>query len=324
MSADNLQPSQTSTNPDPINAEQKILELCAQLPDGLSDLMLQSQMPQVTAQQRLAALNRLLSQNKLDLFKSPQGVVYKLKDPRLDPSTGSASENLDEKLVYGVIKESGSKGIWIRDISIKTNVKSTALNKALKSLESRKLIKSVQSVNANKKKVYMLFELEPDRSITGGAWYSGKEFESEFVEILNEQCFRYLCDKREQINTNSKYANDPLLKRNAQFATSKEIRDFIQSLGISKINLSVEDIECILNTLVYDGKVEKSVVANSTAGGAGEHIFLFRAVYSILSSQYGSSVVRTPCGICPLIDQCHPDGIINPRQCVYMKEWLEF
>jgi hypothetical protein len=44
----------------------------------------------------------------------------------------------------------------------------------------------------------MLYDLEPDRSITGGPWYSGKKFDSEFVEVLNEQCFRYLVDKKEK------------------------------------------------------------------------------------------------------------------------------
>jgi DNA-directed RNA polymerase III subunit RPC6 len=324
---------QHPVDPDPINAEQRILELCAQHPDGINDLILQTQMPQVTPQQRLAALNRLLSLNRLDLLKSAQlGVVYRLRDPHLDPAAlhtahGAAHSgaDMDEKLVYAVIKESGNKGIWIRDISTKTNVKSTALNKALKSLESKKLIKSVQSVNASKKKVYMLFDLEPDRSITGGAWYSGKEFESEFVEILNEQCYHYLCEKREQLAGNAKYA-DPVLRRNALFATSKEIRDYIKSLGISKVDLSVEDIESILNTLVYDGKCEKSVMASSLSMSvtAVEHIHLYRAVGSLLDPKTGSGIVRTPCGICPLFDNCHPDGLINPKQCVYMKEWLEF
>ena len=70
----------------------------------------------------------------------------------------------------------------------------------------------------------MLFELEPDRSITGGAWYSGKEFESEFVEILNEQCYRYLCEKKEQnISNNKQLFNDPVLKKNASFISSKGI-----------------------------------------------------------------------------------------------------
>jgi DNA-directed RNA polymerase III subunit RPC6 len=310
---------------DPLNAEQRIMELCAQNPDGINDTMLQNLMPLVTAQQRLAALNRLLSLNKLDLLKNSQlGIVYRLKDP--NSLLSNTNSDMDEKLVYAVIKDSGNKGIWIRDISMKTNVKSTSLNKALKSLESKKLIKSVQSVNASKKKVYMLFDLEPDRSITGGAWYSGKEFESEFVEILNEQCYRYLCDKKEQINTNPRYMFDPILKRNALFATSKEIRDYIKSLGISKIDLSVEDIETILNTLVYDRKVEKTVMSNNITNSCTtvEHLFLYRAVDSVLDVKQGSGIVRTPCGICPVFENCHPDGIVNPRQCIYIKDWLEF
>ena len=44
------------------------------------------------------------------------------------------------------------------------------INKCLKSLEQRKLIKAVKSVASSNRKVYMLFELEPSREITGGAW----------------------------------------------------------------------------------------------------------------------------------------------------------
>lgn len=45
---------------------------------------------------------------------------------------------------------------------------------------------------ASKKKVYMLYNLEPDQSVTGGPWYSASEFESEFVEILNAQAHKFL------------------------------------------------------------------------------------------------------------------------------------
>lgn len=41
----------------------------------------------------------------------------------------------------------------------------------------------------------MLYNLEPDRSVTGGAWYSDQDFESEFVEILNQQCHKFLVKK---------------------------------------------------------------------------------------------------------------------------------
>lgn len=313
----------------PINAEQNILELCTRNPEGINDVILQNEMPEVSAQQRLAALNRLLSLGKLDLLKSAQlGIVYRLKD-KLDPTSivGNNSD-LDEKLVYAVIKESGNKGIWIREISMKTNVKSTALNKTLKNLETKKLIKSVASVNASKKKVYMLFDIEPDRSITGGAWYSGKEFESEFVEILNEQCYRYLCEKKEaskaKYQSENKFVNDPILQKSTSFVSSKEIRDYIKNLGISKVDLNVEDIETILNTLVYDGKVERSIVSASASFSSTEQVNLYRAVNAVLTTTHGSGIVRIPCGTCNLIDNCYDDGPINPKACVYMKEWLDF
>lgn len=313
----------------PINAEQQIIELCTRHPDGVNDVILQNELPLVSAQQRLAALNRLLSLGKLDLLKSAQmGILYRLKD-KLDPTSIVAnSSDLDEKLVYTVIKDSGNKGIWIREISMKTNVKSTALNKTLKNLETKKLIKSVASVNASKKKVYMLFDIEPDRSITGGAWYSGKEFESEFVEILNEQCYHYLCQKREaaraKYQTGNKFNDDPILQKSSSFITSKEIRDYIKNLGISKVDLNTEDIETILNTLVYDGKVERSIMSASATFSSSEQMSLYRALDPILSSDKGSAIVRMPCGICNLIENCYPDGQINPKSCVYIKEWLDF
>lgn len=94
----------------PINAEQQIIELCTRNPDGINDMILQNELPQVSAQQRLAALNRLLSLGKLDLLKSAQlGIVYRLKDKHESSSVIANSSDLDEKLVYTVIKESGNK-----------------------------------------------------------------------------------------------------------------------------------------------------------------------------------------------------------------------
>lgn len=81
--------------------------------------------------------------------------------------------------------------------------------------------------------------------------------------------------------------------RNASFLSSKEICQIITDLKISKVVLSVEDIEMILDTLVFDGKVEKSMVPDGTGG----HIKTYRAVEKLLSS---AGVVRIPCGVCPV------------------------
>lgn len=52
----------------------------------------------------------------------------------------------------------------------KTNLQQTQVTKILKQLESRKLVKAIKPVNQPSKKFYMLFDLEPAREITGGAW----------------------------------------------------------------------------------------------------------------------------------------------------------
>ncbi len=66
----------------------------------------------------------------------------------------------------------------------------TQVNKALKGLEKRKLVKLVKGIGAEKKPVYMLYELEPDAALTGGAFYSEQKFDSEFAHLLNEQCLK--------------------------------------------------------------------------------------------------------------------------------------
>jgi DNA-binding MarR family transcriptional regulator len=61
-------------------------------------------------------------------------------------------------------------GVWTKDMKIRTNLAQPQITKILKTLEGRNLIKSVKSVNNPSRKLYMLFELEPSREITGGAW----------------------------------------------------------------------------------------------------------------------------------------------------------
>jgi len=164
-------------------------------------------------------------------------------------------------------------------------------------------------VNATKKRVYMLYNLEPDRSVTGGAWYSDQDFESEFVEILNQQCHRFLYHKLEK---SRECEEGPIAAKNMSMATSKEVLRFISDLGISKVQLRQEDIQSILDTIIFDGKAEKS------EGQDG--VYLYRAVESLVPS---AGLVRSPCGVCPVIKNCGEVGSVTPATCLYMKEWLD-
>lgn len=245
-------------------------------------------MPDLQPAQRAQIINKLLSQGHFDLFKQGGSLLYRLKDPS-KAKIAKGADN-EEKIVYTIIEEAGNKGIWIRDIRFKSNLMPTQLNKILKSLETKKFIKAVKSVAASKKKVYMLYNLEPDTSVTGGAWYQDQDFEAEFVDVLNQQCYRFLEKKKEQMNS---CGGGPIMARNVTFASSKEVWKFISDLGISKVKLSVEDLEMILNTLVYDGKVERTL--------SGDGNTLYRAVEPLLNPP---GLIKSTCGVCPVRKNC--------------------
>lgn len=55
-------------------------------------------------------------------------------------------------------------------MKFKTNLQQPQITKILKVLEGRSLVKAIKPVSQPSKKFYMLFDLEPAREITGGAW----------------------------------------------------------------------------------------------------------------------------------------------------------
>ncbi|CAH1108672.1 unnamed protein product [Psylliodes chrysocephalus] len=292
----------TETN----ETENNLLELAKSNPDGISNDDIKRHMPDIPLTEITAIINKCLKNGIFDLFKTKDNLLYKYKDP--SKKTMVKGADAEEKLVYKIIEEAGNKGIWIRDIRFGSNLNMTQLNKVLKSLETKKLIKCVKSVTASKKKVYMLFDLEPDSSVTGGAWYQDQDFESEFVDVLNQQCHRFLVEKLEEANTKS---NGPLLARNRSYATANDVHKFISELGISKVSLTVEDIESILYTVVLDNNAERIVATNGS--------YVYKAVNRFLPS---AGIVKTTCGICPVANRCAETGLINPKACSYFTDWL--
>lgn len=286
----------------------QLVALAKSKPSGISNDDIKAHLSSVPPAVRVLAVNKLIQQEMLDILKRGEALIYRLKDPAKKSSAPSDMDN-EERIIYNIVEEGANTGIWIRDIRVKSNLIMTQLNKILKNLETRKLIKAVKSVNASKKKVYMLYNLEPDRSVTGGAWYQDSDFEAEFVDVLNQQCFRYLQMRREAAK---KLKEGPYAVQMKTLCTVADVHKFISELGISKIKLDEEDLETILKTVVYDGKAQRVLQVDGS--------YLYKAVDSLLPPE---GLVQTPCGICPVISNCSDVGSVTPKTCAYMSEWLE-
>ncbi|GFY46929.1 DNA-directed RNA polymerase III subunit RPC6 [Trichonephila inaurata madagascariensis] len=295
-----------------MDLENCVLDLIIKNPNGVTNKMLQTANPSTGVAQLVEVINKLTAADKIQIFHKGKQLVYMLKNP--DSAKHCKGADIEEKLIYQHIEKAGNKGIWVRDLRFASNIPQTQVNKILKTLESKKLIKSVTSVAASKKKVYMLYNIEPDRSVTGGTWYSDQEFESEFVDVLNQQCYRYLL----QTKAVADKLSDPVSRRRASFKSSKDICDYINGL---KVQLSKQDIETILDTLVFDGKVEKSSICSSSVSNEEESENIYGVIKPLISD---CGLMRVPCGVCPVHNECRDGGIISPTTCPYMKEWLEY
>ena len=121
-----------------------LLHLLAEFPKGLAIENMQTQMPQVTLNVFVSIINKLMVQKKVVMFNSKQDgkLIYRLADGHK-----LKGADVEESVVLDYIEATGNKGIWTRDLRNKSGLQQTTLNKVLKNLEGKKLIKAVSSVS---------------------------------------------------------------------------------------------------------------------------------------------------------------------------------
>ena len=248
--------------------------------------------------ERIKILTALKAENKIKFVLDKNGsLFYELE----------VEEQSPEDLVHDVVKESGRNGIWVRDIRFKTKLPQVSVNKALKVLENKKVIRSVKSIS--NRKLYVLFELEPDESITGGACYDSGYIKEDVVKNLKSTCFQFLYDRFEdsykKMMTNiHSIDNDP--SNLDIFASAKDIEaDFRQRNIFQDIKLA--DIEQILNILLYECKLKMKMIG-------ANRLFRFNPY-----NRDKTDMFYAPCMVCHLYKDCKPGSVsIGPENCQYL------
>jgi DNA-directed RNA polymerase III subunit RPC6 len=209
-------------------------------------------------------INELSMASRIQLTKDPSTgeLFYILIDENV--AVKYAGLDVQAKLVLQCIEKAGTMGIWTKDVRLQTNIQQQALNKIFKSLETRQLIKPVKSITAKSKKLYMLFDLEPSKEITGGVWYSGLDFDHEFISEL--RTFIMHCTKR---------------LNHGQGVTVQEILGKMKEAKVSRVELSIGEVQQLVQTLVYDYCIEEA--PTTTAKGEARYVAA-RPVTTTLSS----------------------------------------
>jgi DNA-directed RNA polymerase III subunit RPC6 len=183
-------------------------------------------------------INELVQASRLVMSRIGDELFYNLVSNEM--ANKFSGLDVTAKTVYQVIEKAGNMGIWTKDIRTQTNLQQQALTKIFKTLETRRLIKPVKSVAAKAKKLYMAYHLTPAKELTGGPWYTELEFDHEFINEMR------------------KFLMQCVLRINSGMGVSiAEIKEKIVQANISKVELSIDDVHQLMQTLAFDQLIDQ-------------------------------------------------------------------
>ncbi|KAK7263190.1 hypothetical protein RJT34_30776 [Clitoria ternatea] len=225
----------------------------------------------------------------------------------------SASLSNEERMVYNIIRSKEGMGIWQGNIKKECNIPESLLKKSIKSLLTKALIKEVVNIHNKSKKLLMAVDFQPSKEITGGEWYSEGKLDTQFIQALSEVCCKIITRQK--------------------VATRDGILDWVKTVGSQVFpgGVSQSQVEQILEVLVLENKVQQ---VKSTGFGDFASVPVGNVCYRLVKKDSrgaggadalkDTAMTSIPCGVCPRINLCTPDGIISPVTCEYYQKWLDF
>ncbi|SGY14126.1 BQ5605_C010g06072 [Microbotryum silenes-dioicae] len=282
-------------------AEKRLIEIGLAAPKGQitqAELLAKSNL---TTQAVADAVNSILRKNLVQLLRTSTGSV-EFRFIAKEEAKAMGAMDSDEKLVLDHIKDANNNGIWTKFLHNKTGLPRTTINKVLKTLEGRKVVKTVKSVKHPTRKIYMMSNIAPSVELTGGPWFTDNELDMEFVEALKKITLAYLTKQvrnppRLKLGMSEEHQIDFLSfahqtrprsykTKNAQpnelprfplwpvsasprLPRVRDVLDYITESGIAvSVELNDEHVESLLELMIYEGTVERILVQTPADQGA--------------------------------------------------------
>jgi DNA-directed RNA polymerase III subunit RPC6 len=266
---------------------QAILQRLQANPGGMTQADLASEFK---ADEILNAAKTLHAMRRLEVSKRPADGAPLFIAISADVADKFAGLPDECRVVYKYVKAAENRGIMPKDLQRHTGMNTVKLNKTLKDMETRRLVKCVSPVGQKTKKLWMLAELEPAQDISGGSFYVGGKLDSAMIEEQRERILDYISAKKG--------------------VSLDDIHTYITDDSGDK--RSLQDLGKIVQTLELD-----RMIASQIQGG--KQIYVRRSVIGIGSCE---AIEPVPCIGCPVIHRCVPGGEVSPEGCQYMQKWL--
>lgn len=231
-----------------------------------------------------------------------------LKRKRADQSLLTQSLGDADRNLLDIIKGREAGGISNVELKRVSMLPTTQFNKTIKTLVARQLIKEVPNIKSSWGKHYMCVEFEPSAELTGGYWYADGKLDQELINSFKKICFQ-------------------ILQQKLKVATAEGVHSFFVKKKLYNGEVSREKIAEILRSMVLDNEileVKSTGLEEYHSIPVGEVCYRCATGRGIGEALKSGAMISIPCGVCPHISSCTPDGVISPTNCVYYTKWLDF
>ena len=300
----------TNSNNSISSINERVLTFLKSNPEGATQEKLTSAIP-FNEELIVDSLNTLIDLNRITIIESSEGALFKYRSEKEALKFRDLTK--EEIAVYEVVTQSGNNGISTNDIKMKMRIDNTTyINKILTKLSKKFLVKSLKVLNTKNKKVWIGYDIEPSQEITGGIWCSNQEFDENLVNVFSEKCLEYIGSQKQ--------------------VSRKEILFFARSTNLTRNanEIKEDDVQTILNILVFDGKIEPIFPESLDNKYLGNK-------YSLLLNKNDNAIdlVRyrkikefktnliydyIPCFLCPAFSECKSDNVVNAIECPHLKD----
>ncbi|KAI5865677.1 RNA polymerase Rpc34 [Durotheca rogersii] len=187
---------------------------------------------------------------------------------RIRPEAEAAKYKLlateDQILAYEIIDSAGPEGAWQQDIKKRLNIQDNALRKALKELETKRLVRQFTNVENASKKMWIKFSLQPSARATGGPWYTDQYLDEAFIDALQSVVLGIVKEKGSYKSTGERHARgvSPVLPKKGV------IKGGLSEAAIKSKKRSADAISKD-DALVSTSKIRKAVRLPLPAGYTG-------------------------------------------------------
>lgn len=216
-----------------------LLDFIISTPEGVTEKDIAIKFPIYPKHEIAKQLNNLLKNKEIEISNDGVDLIYKKSSNLAD----------EERIIYQLISESKGKGLWLRELKIKSNISQNLIVKLLKNMESKCIIRSLKSVKGNRK-IYILYNDVPTDELTGGIWFNDGDVDVEFVDQIKKLVYEYLLNN---------YFSEVIPEK---LPCLTEILEYIERSKISTVKINPLDLETLMKVMAYDGIIKEIVIGN--------------------------------------------------------------